>query len=207
MSNQTRRLVKLDPARARKAGETLARAFMNDPIQTYTFPDPVVRAELSVPHFEALVRLGLLMGEVWVTEGDIEAVGIWWPPGHKEIDEDVLEQSGLTKLPEMIGADAFGRFMSVIEPIEMVHKRDMPMPHWYAMLLGVDPSLHGKGLGRLLLRTVFDIADKQGVPCYLETAQPANVRFYTNSGFQLLLEDAEPASRLRYWTFRREPAG
>jgi GNAT superfamily N-acetyltransferase len=206
MSDPSRRLVKLGPARAREAAETLARAFMNDPIQTCTFPDPVVRAELSVPHFEALVRLGLLMGEVWVTEGAIEAVGIWWPPDHKEIDEVLLDESGLAELPGVIGADAFGRFMSVIEPIERLHRREMPMPHWYAMVLGVEPTLHGQGLGRLLLRTVFDVADKQGVPCYLETAQPANVRFYTNSGFQLLLEDVEPTSGLRYWTFKREPA-
>jgi len=205
MSEQSRRLVRLDAARMREAAQTLARAFMNDPLQTYTFPDPAVRAELSVPHFEALVNLGLLVGEVWVTEGEMDAVGVWWAP-HQEMGEDVLEEAGWTKLPEVIGADAFGRFMQVIEHTEMLHKRDMPMPHWYAMVLGVEPSRQGQGLGRLLLQTVFDIANKENVPCYLETAQPANVRFYTGSGFQLLAEGVEPRSGLQFWTFKRDPA-
>jgi GNAT superfamily N-acetyltransferase len=205
MSDPARRLVKLDPARSREAAQTLARAFMNDPLQTYTFPDPAIRAELSVPHFEALVKLGLLAGEVWVTDGDIDAVGIWWAPSHDQVGEELLEESGFTKLPEAIGADAFGRFMEVVEHIEMLHKRDMPMPHWYAMVLGVEPSLQGQGLGRLLLRTVFDIADKESVPCYLETAQPANVRFYTGSGFRLMVEEVEPKSGLHCWTFKRDP--
>ncbi len=55
--------------------------------------------------------------------------------------------------------------------------------------------------------TMFEIARTQGVPCYLETAQPANVRFYTGNGFQLLVEGVEPKSGLHYWTFKREPAG
>lgn len=53
MTEAPRQLVKLDPARTLEAARTLARAFMNDPLQTYTFPDPAQRAERSVPHFES----------------------------------------------------------------------------------------------------------------------------------------------------------
>lgn len=205
MTSMQRKLVKLHPARAREAAETLARAFMNDPLQAYTFPDLVERAELGVILFEAVVRYALLAGDVWVTEGNIDAVGVWRPPEEMEYRPEIDEASGFSRLPETIGADPFHRFMSVIEHLEVLHRRDMPAPHWYAMVLGVDPASQGRGLGRLVLSTVFDIADAQRVPCYLETAHPANVGFYTRAGFQLLVEGVEPQAGLRYWTFRRDP--
>ncbi len=206
MSDEGRQLVRLDPAWVREAARTLARAFMNDPLQSYTFPDPAQRAERSIPHFESMVRYGLLAGDVWVTEGNIDAVGIWLPPEHREYREELFEAVGFTGLPEAMGADAFGRFMQVIEHLEKLHKRDVLEPHWYVMVLGVDPLQQGKGLGRLLLQAGCEIADARRVPCYLETAQPANVRFYTSSGFKVLVEGTEPISGLRYWTFLREPS-
>lgn len=205
MSSATRKLVRLDPARANEAAHTLTRAFMNDPLQVYTFPDPVQRAELSVPHFEAVVRYGLLAGHVWVTPGEIQAVGVWWSPEHTAIRQDLLEVTGFARLPEVIGVDAFARYLGVIEAMERLHKRDQPTPDWYALVLGVDPSCQGRGLGKALLEAVFDLADAQQAPCYLETMQPDNVRFYTSNGFRRLAEGVEPVSRLRYWTFARTP--
>lgn len=206
MGEQARQFVKLDMAGSREAAKTLASAFMNDPLQTYAFPDPAIRLDRSVAHFESMVRYGLLAGEVWVTDGNIDAVGIWLPPEHREYREELFDKAGFNRLPESMGEEAFGRFMEVVEHLETLHKRDVPMPHWYGMVLGVEPSRQGQGLGRLLLRTMFGMADEQGVPCYLETAQPANVRFYTGNGFRVLLEGVEPKSGLRYWTFMRDPA-
>jgi GNAT superfamily N-acetyltransferase len=206
MTEPSRRLVKLDPARTMEAARTLARAFMNDPLQTYTFPDPAQRAEISVPHFESMVRYGLLAGDVWVTEGSIDGVGIWLPPEHRQYREELFEEAGFGRLPEVMGEEAFSRFMTVIEHLEELHKRDVPEPHWCVMVLGVDPLHQGKGLGRLLLRACCRLADAQQVPCYLETAQPANVGFYTSHGFRVLVEGTEPVSGLRYWTFLRAPS-
>lgn len=205
MMQAPRRIVKLDPARTLEAARTLARAFMNDPLQTYTFPDPVQRAEISVPHFESMVRYGLLAGEVWATEGGIDGVGIWLPPDHRQYREELFEEVGFNRLPEEMGEEAFSRFMTVIDHLEKLHKRDAPGPHWYVMVLGVDPLHQGKGLGRLLLQAACDAAAADRVPCYLETAQPANVGFYTRNGFRVLVEGTEPVSGLRYWTFLREP--
>lgn len=206
MTEAPRRLVKLDPARTLEAARTLARAFMDDPLMRYTLPDPALRAERLVPHYEAMVRYGLLAGHVWATEGDIDAVGIWLPPEHRGYREELFEEAGFNRLPEALGEEAFARYLHVILHLEKLHKLDLPEPHWYAMELGVDPGHQGRGLGRLLLQKAFDVAGKQGAPCYLETEQPANVRFYTGNGFKVLREETEPVSGLRYWTFLREPS-
>ena len=71
------------------------------------------------------------------------------------------------------------------------------------MVVGVIPARHRQGFGRALLRPVLDRADAEGLPCYLETAQPENVAFYQKLGFDIIADMVEPRSRLRLWTFRR----
>ena len=88
---------------------------------------------------------------------------------------------------------------------EDYHKRDLPEPHWYTMVVGVDPAFQGQGLGRALLQPVMDKAKSEGLPVYLETAQPKNVSFYKKLGFQVLRELKEPTSGLDLWTFRLDP--
>ena len=56
-------------------------------------------------------------------------------------------------------------------------------PHWYLETMGVDPSVQRKGLGGRLLEPVLQIADRDRVDCYLETARPENAEYYARHGF------------------------
>jgi GNAT superfamily N-acetyltransferase len=198
------RAIPLPPSRIEEASHVLARAFFNDPLQCYTFPDPQQRARLSPAHFAAIVRYGVLAGELWGTEGALNGVVIWSSPDREHNDE-WLEQSGLSALPRVIGAGPHARFHEMIDHVEALHSRDVTRPHWYAMVIGVDPSCQGQGIGTALLQPVMARADAAGVPCYLETCQPRNVPFYRKQGFEVLLEAVEPKSGLPFWTFLREP--
>jgi GNAT superfamily N-acetyltransferase len=198
-------VIRLDDSNVDAASHVLARAFQDDPLQSYVFPDPAERAALSPAHFAPLIRYGLLAGEVWTTPDPVRAAAVWWPPAHTEMNEDALERAGFNRLPDTIGAAAFRRFMGVLDYMEPFHRRDMPRPHWYAMVIGVDPLVKGQGIGGRLLAEVLGRADTDGAPCYLETCQPSNVPFYQKSGFEVLVEGTEPMSGLRYWTFKREP--
>ena len=64
---------------------------------------------------------------------------IWIPPGAVHTPE-MAEATGLTRLPEAIGADAAGRFSRMVDYAEALHHRDMTDPHWYVMVLGVAPA-------------------------------------------------------------------
>jgi len=186
------------------AARALSNAFMKDPLQNYTFPDDEERIAKSPAHFSAALRCGLLFGEVYMAENG-EGASIWLKPGATEITPERAEASGFTALPAEIGEKAFERFFSVIGFGEQYHKMDVPGPHWYTMVVGVDPAFQGQGLGRALLQPVIDKAKAEGVPVYLETAQPANVSFYKKIGFDLLRELKEPTSGLGFWTFRLAP--
>ena len=196
---------RLDWTEIDEAADVLARAFHNDPLQSYVFPDLQERQALSAAHFKPLIRYGLLAGEVWTTADAIMGVGVWSAPQQPAINLDLLTQAGYFQLPSAIGADAFQRFSDVIDFVEPFHRDDMSCPHWYAMVIGVDSSLQGQGIGGRLLEPVLANADREGVPCYLETCQRANVRFYCKHGFDLLRRGTEPKSGLGYWTFKRAP--
>jgi ribosomal protein S18 acetylase RimI-like enzyme len=166
------------------AAESLARAFYNDPLQSYVFPDENERATRSPAHFAAALRYGMLFGEVLTTEGKPLGAAVWLPPETWE---------------------AANRFFSALGAIEPYHHRDVPPAHWYLMVIGVSPEACGQGLGRALIEPIMNRADASGLPCYLETAQPNNVAFYEYLGFKNIVETVEPQSGLRLWTFRRDP--
>jgi ribosomal protein S18 acetylase RimI-like enzyme len=122
-----------------------------------------------------------------------------------DLDTTKLNDAGFFALPDTIGTDAFRRFCSVLDFLEPFHRTDVPDPHWYAMVIGVDSNAQGRGLGSLLLSPILSRADENGVPVYLETCQPGNVRFYRKHGFQVTRSGSEPGSGLPYWTFLRAP--
>ena len=119
---------------------------------------------------------------------------------------DLMVQAGLHLLPSMLGEAAADRLVQFIRHLESVHHRQMPGPHWYLMLLGVDPAGQRRGLGGRLLKPALDRADAEGSMCYLETAQPDNIPFYRKHGFEIVIEEIEPVSGLKFWAFQRVPA-
>ena len=72
-----------------------------------------------------------------------------------------------------------------------------------ALILGVDPDHQGKGLGGALLQPALAKADQEGLPCYLETLEEKNLAFYGRHGFEVLVDDREPHSGLKFWTMIR----
>jgi ribosomal protein S18 acetylase RimI-like enzyme len=191
----------LTDSRVSEIAEALAQAFQDDPLQSYTFPDPEERRRLSPAHFTAILRYGQLAGHVLAGAEPGSGAIVALPPGAGT--PEMAEAAGLTRLAETIGVDAAGRFSRMIDYAEALHHRDMPDPHWYVMVIGVAPAFQGQGYARSLMQPLFDRADLEGLPCYLETTQPKNVSLYERFGFRVLVDEVEPESGLRVWTFRR----
>jgi ribosomal protein S18 acetylase RimI-like enzyme len=198
-----RQVVHLMESRLDEAAEALSAAFMDDPLQSYTFPDPDERRRLSPSHFLALLKYGLLAGEVLTSAEPGAGAAVWLPPDVTHTDA-MMAASGLARLDALIGDAPARRFGGVIGFAEPLHRDAMPEPHWYVMVIGVAPAFQGQGLGRALLQANLDRAEADGVPCYLETTQPKNVTFYQRLGFRVLREAVEPESGLTIWTFRRD---
>ena len=57
--------------------------------------------------------------------------------------------------------------------------------HWYLVSMGVDPALQRQGVGGRLLEPVLEMADRDRIDCYLETADPRNAAYYARHAFQV----------------------
>ncbi|KZF26717.1 acyl-CoA N-acyltransferase [Xylona heveae TC161] len=61
-----------------------------------------------------------------------------------------------------------------------------PGGYYFCNIVSVLPAAQGRGVGKLLFKTVTDMADREGVPCYLESSKDEpNVRIYEKLGFRL----------------------
>ena len=204
---QTIEPVRLPAAQIPAAGAVLARAFDDDPMTIYIVPDDDHRARALPAMFTVGTRLGHRFGEVYTTAGNVEGGAVWLPPGGTDIDEERMGAAEPEEMMAQLGEAAMERFGTLMAYLGELQHRDLPDPHWYLMILGVDPPLQGRGIGGQLLQPILSRADADGLPCYLETMKPRNVPFYQKHGFEVLVEADLPGGGLHFWTMRRPPRG
>ena len=204
MATETK-VVQLSASQIREAGEVLARAFYDDPVMMYVIPDNAKR-ERVLPWFMGTgARYGHMYGEVYTTGHNVEGGAVWLPPENFVMTPIRMLRAGMIFAPLKFGLAAFGRFMSAMNYLEELHKRDVPPRHWYLMILGVDPPRQGHGVGSTLIQPVLAHADAERLPCYLETAKESNVPFYQKHGFGVVVEGDLPKGGPHFWTMKREP--
>jgi GNAT superfamily N-acetyltransferase len=197
--------VRLAEGQVAAAGAVLARAFANDPFFTYVLSDPVERERLMPPLMAAWTRYGLLFGEVYVTAGPVEASAIWLPPGAAIRTEERRDRAGLTAVVSAFSDGARARYDAVVQDHDRVRGAAQSVPHWYLVLIGVDPARQGLGLGSLLLRAGLSRVDQDGVECQLFTEQQRNVPIYQRYGFEIAVEGDLPDGGPHFWFMRRRP--
>lgn len=134
-----------------------------------------------------------------------DGVAVWVPPQIDEPTAEVAVWSEMDQMEQRFGPEAYRRFTEAYRYFEHIHHQCMAGPHWYLALLGVSPRLQGQGIGGALLTPVFQRADQEDLPCYLETFVSDNVSFYEHRGFQVVEAGVEPQSRVAFWAMKREP--
>ena len=63
----------------------------------------------------------------------------------------------------------------------------------------------GNGAGTALLQMLYDKADRENMPIYLETHKRANVAYNEQRGFQLIHTGTMPGDDMPFWCMVREP--
>ena len=199
-------VISLLESQRRQAGEVLSRAFFDDPLMEYLFPEEARRERPLTWLMEHGARYGLRYGEVHTTPG-VEGAAVWLPPDETDMTALRMLRVGMLIAPFRVGLGALRRFLAVSDYMEELHKRDMPPQHWYLAILGVDPSRQGQGVGGALIQPIITRADSAGLPCYLETMKERNVTFYKKHGFVVVVEGDLPDGGPYFWTMKRETRG
>ena len=134
-----------------------------------------------------VMRFRGVYGEVLTTPEGVGAA-CWLAPGKTRMRlwRMLRAGSGLMRTVMQLPSEDWKRFFEVMQPIDRMHRRLIPEPHWYLWTLGVAPESEGQGVDGALLVPILERADKERVPCYLETETEENVAFYGRRGFEVV---------------------
>ncbi len=182
---------------------TASRAFWPDPLFGF-FARTCVDEHRALPIFlGAMVRDGADHGEVWVARRAERVVGsaTWYPPGALPRPKGRELRIYLACARALLNGTNRRTGLRLLDAVERAHPTE---PHWYLAVLGVDPSMQGRGLGRALLEPVLDRCDEVLEPAYLETQKPDNLPFYERFGFTVVGE-VRVADSPTIWRMWRDP--
>lgn len=180
----------------------MARAFHDDPVMTWIFPDEQMRRHRLPPFFASAIRSNLSHGntEVAVRGEQVLGCAIWLAPGTWR--PPVWRQ--LIALPSVIvrlrsrlavASTTYGALLAV----------HPDKPHWYLSGIGTDPPVQGTGVGGALMRSRLDRCDAARHAAYLESSKESNVPFYEQYGFRVTRELSIPGGGPTFWLMWREP--
>lgn len=165
---------------------TLAAAFAQYALFPPLCPEAERRPRVIESFCRFLFRISLKHDGVFATQ-DCAAVACALPPGSEWPSEWAYVRSGVLSVMWRLGwrnGIWFARLGPAFDSARRKHLGNRP--HWYLHLLGVRPEMKGRGLGRAVLQPIFEAADRERVPIYLETFPESNVPIYQKLGFDLL---------------------
>jgi ribosomal protein S18 acetylase RimI-like enzyme len=181
-----------------RAIAALTLAFVADPALRWLYSDPYQ----FWTHFPEFLRAfggrAFVHGTAHLAEHEGRCVGaaLWLPPGVHP-DEEAL----MALLQRSIPAHRQEVVLEVLGQMDAYHPKE---PHWYLPVLGVDPPRQGAGHGSALLRHALARCDRDQLPAYLESSNPANLPLYERHGFEaigIIQAGASPPA----WPMLRQP--
>lgn len=200
MSSVPREVVPVARGQYPELAGVLARAFHDDPIWEWVFPDAPARARRLPRMFLHFLHHARRRGDTMRTTAGADGAAIWRAPGQWRETRWTQLRLGLSMAP--LFRDAGDRILTLGNTVESRHPDE---PHWYLAVLGTDPPAQGGGVGSALLRERLTECDAQGIPAYLETETVENVAFYARHGFAVRDEADVPKGGPHMWFLWREP--
>ena len=172
----------------RQAAQVLGRAFVDDPVSVAIYRNfSAERRERALTtDFTAEVLLCVRKGSpIQVNaDGKLLAAAVIYPPGTYPLPS---YDSWMLLIKSILGNGLYDirRWMKWLNEVDKNHPTEA---HYYLEYLGVEPGYQGMGFGSLLLRALITKAEQAGAGCYLENANPRNISFYQQAGFQIIRE-------------------
>jgi ribosomal protein S18 acetylase RimI-like enzyme len=186
------------------AAYVLSRAFKNDPLFVFFFPDESTRVELTFYTFRFIAAHAQKKGFVCAVSPGFEGASIWLP--FTALKRGLVDQVrfGALKMLFRQGKEAIGRQIMASEHMRAIHAESLGEPHMYLSTIGIDEKYRGKGFASELMRPGLEKADRESLPCYLDTHNEKNIGLYARYGFEIAAESVIPGSDVRHWAMIRK---
>lgn len=204
-------VVPLEPAELEATALALAASFEADPLFHFLAPDQRQRSRWLPVTQAANLRMTLPEGHTYsLRDGNGHVVGglCLVPPGRYPLSlaRSLAFLGRLAARPTPLTPAPLGtlrRGTAYLRAWERMHVRE---PHWYLYNIGVAPRVQGRGAGRRLVEHTATLAERDGVPVYLETQNEANLPFYRRMGFEVVdRREPHPRGPSTWGMIRRGP--
>lgn len=176
---------RLRRGRLGEAAGVLARALFDDPYSAHFFPHERRRPGALRVMERAVLADAWSFREVHgvFDGGDLVGVTAWLPPGSHR--QGVSRQ--LRQLPRLLSVAARfpGAVGDAIRVADAERRSHPAVPHWWLVVVGVDPSHQGRGHGEALVHAFVERSERDAAPGYLRTTNGANLAFYARFGFEV----------------------
>jgi ribosomal protein S18 acetylase RimI-like enzyme len=173
--------------RDRQAAAGVAtRAFLDDGYFSYLLPGARFRARaLPILFNGQIAHLGRY-GRIAVVRDDgdrIVGVAVWLTTGGFPLSIGVQIAQVPSSLRALYRHPHSLKLGGVyLRELLNVHPKE---PHWYLMLLAVEPTMQRSGVGTMLMDDGIARIDAEHVGAYLETQKADNHAYYRRFGFEL----------------------
>jgi ribosomal protein S18 acetylase RimI-like enzyme len=157
--------------------DVLTLSFGSDPFWRWVYEDPTTYLRF----FPELARI--LAGNAFNNASGyyldrLLGAALWLPP-RVTFDADALNIFLQRTVPMELHGDLF----ALSEQVLGCHPQD---PHWYLVVIGVDPACQNQGQGSALVEYGLRACDRDHLPAYLESSNRRNITFYKKHGFEVL---------------------
>ncbi len=159
--------------------ECLSRAFEDDPISAFLFPNPRSRRRRLAGFYRLVLPILAAHGAVY-TEPELRGAAAWQAPSPPRPGRIGALLGALAMMSAL--RTASGRAQQLSRVVIRSHPRK---PHWYLGILGTNPADQGRGIGSILMGPVLERCDAEGLPAYLESSKRENIPFYQRHGFRV----------------------
>lgn len=180
-------MARVDGVSVREMRTLLARAYAEDPLMVWIFPDDESREHAVAAWLGIFVEHYLDHGRIDTVGTDqLEAVSVWRMPDQPSPGQPVPSPPTLPTISGMLAAVVGEERASAIgQGLAKMRKLTPQQPHVYLQFLAVDPDRQRRGLGRQALEPGLRRAEQLGVGVHLETMNPENLGFYRQLGLEV----------------------
>lgn len=166
-----------------QASTVFARAFFSDPLYEWFFPSEKTRVEKITALYRFILSTNL--SRTLVVSDALEGIAIWEEPNDHGMDTIASLRRG-PELASSVGVSALLRMVRFSLATLPLRRRWMRSDGFFLSVMVVDPRCQGKGIGKAMLATLLEEAERARRPVYLETQNPRNVSLYEHFGFTVV---------------------